>query len=66
MQQRSPFLLSGEIPSPIDPPSGCALHTRCPMATPECARIEPALEEKAPGRLLSCINVAPMATLERA
>ncbi|TXL78794.1 ABC transporter ATP-binding protein [Vineibacter terrae] len=58
-QRRSPFLLSGEIPSPIDLPSGCALHTRCPMATADCARIEPALEEKAPGRQLSCINVAP-------
>jgi oligopeptide/dipeptide ABC transporter ATP-binding protein len=65
-QRHSPFLLSGEIPSPIDLPSGCALHTRCPMATADCARIEPALEEKAPGRQLSCINVAPMAALERA
>jgi oligopeptide/dipeptide ABC transporter ATP-binding protein len=64
-QRHSPFLLSGEIPSPIDLPSGCALHTRCPMATADCARIEPALEEKAPGRQLSCINVAPMGTLER-
>ena len=32
-QVRSPFALKGEIPSPIDLPSGCALHTRCPMAT---------------------------------
>jgi oligopeptide/dipeptide ABC transporter ATP-binding protein len=64
-QRHSPFLLSGEIPSPIDLPSGCALHTRCPMATADCARIEPALEEKAPGRQLSCINVAPMGALER-
>jgi oligopeptide/dipeptide ABC transporter ATP-binding protein len=64
-QRRSPFLLSGEIPSPIDLPLGCALHTRCPMATADCARIEPALEEKAPGRHLSCINVAAMANLER-
>ena len=64
-QRHSPFLLSGEIPSPIDLPSGCALHTRCPMATADCARIEPALEEKSPGRQLSCINVAPMGTLER-
>jgi peptide/nickel transport system ATP-binding protein len=65
-QRHSPFLLSGEIPSPIDLPSGCALHTRCPMATADCARIEPALEEKAPGRQLSCINVAPMGIPERA
>jgi len=64
-QRRSPFLLSGEIPSPIDLPSGCALHTRCPMATADCARIEPALEEKAPGRHLSCINVVAMANLGR-
>ena len=61
-QRRSPFLLSGEIPSPIDLPSGCALHTRCPMATADCARIEPALEEKAPGRTALLHQRGPMAT----
>jgi oligopeptide/dipeptide ABC transporter ATP-binding protein len=56
-QIRSPFLLSGEVPSPIDLPRGCALHARCPMAASDCARIEPTLEEKAPGRYLACLEI---------
>lgn len=56
-QVRTPFALSGEIPSPIDQPPGCTLHTRCPLATRPCARIVPELEEKRPGRALACLNV---------
>ena len=54
-QIRAPFALTGEIPSPIDQPSGCTLHTRCPLATAHCARVVPALEEKRPGRQLACL-----------
>jgi oligopeptide/dipeptide ABC transporter ATP-binding protein len=57
-QQRTPFALRGEIPSPINQPTGCALHTRCPLATEPCARVAPALEQKRPGRRLACLNVA--------
>jgi peptide/nickel transport system ATP-binding protein len=60
-QIRAPFALTGEIPSPIDQPSGCTLHTRCPLATAPCARIVPALEEKRPGRQLACLNVPGLA-----
>lgn len=56
-QQRSPFALKGEIPSPINLPSGCSLHTRCPMATDVCSRVVPPLEEKVPGRWLACLHV---------
>jgi oligopeptide/dipeptide ABC transporter ATP-binding protein len=57
-QHRVPFALRGEIPSPIDQPPGCPLHTRCPMATEHCARIVPILDTKRPGRRLACLNVS--------
>ena len=48
--------LSGEIPSPLFPPSGCNFHTRCPIARAPgiCADEDPKLEEKAPGRFAKC------------
>jgi len=58
VQHRSPYTLQGEIPSPIDLPPGCSLHTRCPLATGHCASLTPSLDEKTPGRLLACLNVA--------
>jgi oligopeptide/dipeptide ABC transporter ATP-binding protein len=56
-QRRVPFALKGEIPSPINQPPGCALHTRCPLATEHCARTVPTLDAKRPGRRLACLNV---------
>ena len=56
-QDRRPIVLEGEIPSPIDPSPGCALHTRCPMATDVCACVPPQLAMKRPGRWLACHNV---------
>lgn len=49
--------LQGELPSPLNPPTGCALHQRCPYATAECANIEPELKHYA-GRLVACIHVS--------
>jgi oligopeptide/dipeptide ABC transporter ATP-binding protein len=50
---RAEVPLSGEVPSPIDPPGGCRFHPRCPFALPHCATEEPVLRE-AEGRLVAC------------
>jgi oligopeptide/dipeptide ABC transporter ATP-binding protein len=54
-QKRSRILLTGDIPSPINPPSGCVFRTRCPQAVAECARVVPELREVAPGQFSACI-----------
>jgi len=51
---REDIVLTGEVPSPIDPPSGCHFHPRCPFVMEQCSRVDPALKEVAPGHLASC------------
>jgi len=46
--------LSGDVPTPIDPPPGCRFNTRCPHATEICRREEPAYREAAPGHFVAC------------
>ena len=48
------IVLTGEVPSPINPPSGCNFHPRCPFAMDRCSVDEPVLKEVSSGHLLSC------------
>lgn len=51
------IILTGDVPSPINPPSGCHFHPRCPMAIDDCKTIVPVLEEKAKDHIAACIRV---------
>ena len=54
---RERIILRGEVPSPLNPPSGCVFHPRCPMAIAECEQIVPELREVEPGHWAACIRV---------
>jgi oligopeptide/dipeptide ABC transporter ATP-binding protein len=55
--EREMIMLEGEVPSPINPPSGCRFHTRCPISIDDCKRIEPELREVRPGHWAACIRI---------
>jgi oligopeptide transport system ATP-binding protein len=53
-KRRDRVILRGDVPSPINPPSGCRFHTRCPHVQDECRKIEPTFGEVAPGHWVAC------------
>jgi oligopeptide transport system ATP-binding protein len=55
--QREHQVLQGEVPSPMNPPSGCVFHPRCPLAVDSCRLDIPPLEEKRPGHWVACTQV---------
>ena len=57
-RQRHRIILKGEIPSPINPPSGCRFHPRCPIAIERCKVDVPEWRESAPGHWVAC-HLAP-------
>lgn len=62
--------LTGDLPSPLDPPSGCKFHTRCPLATDACKHAAPVPEEVSPGHRVACHrlheNLSVLETASRA
>jgi oligopeptide/dipeptide ABC transporter ATP-binding protein len=53
-EPREEIVLSGEVPSPLNPPRGCHFHPRCPFVMPRCSEEEPKLLELAPGHSVAC------------
>ena len=56
-------LVTGDLPSPIDPPSGCVFRTRCPKATSICTEVVPPLTDYGRGHLAACHHVGDVEEL---
>ena len=56
--------LPGDPPDPRDLPAGCPFHPRCPVAVPECERLDVRLRAAGPGRVAACVHVGTPSALE--
>ena len=56
-ETRERIILTGEVPSPLNPPPGCPFHQRCRLAIPECSEAMPETREVSPGHQVACIRV---------
>ena len=53
-KERNRIIIEGELQSPLNPPSGCVFHTRCPIAESACSTYIPQLQEVSPNHWVSC------------
>ncbi|MBT2678209.1 dipeptide ABC transporter ATP-binding protein [Bacillus sp. ISL-35] len=53
-RKKERIVLEGDVPSPLNPPTGCPFHPRCPAAMAECSQVKPALKEVKPGHQVAC------------
>lgn len=56
-ETRERIILTGEVPSPLNPPSGCTFHPRCYMATPDCSKVSPISKDVSLDHQVACIRI---------